>query len=559
AIILRLKDGAAVRPALTEAKLEEKGGGRWVRSGSPAVAVAWLEQAKVVVVASDETVLTAALGADKAGSFKTSPIFRPRSDDAFWLAADTGALGAEAFKDAMDAGSKLLAGFEVALGGGGKLDIEYTQLGSKVPRLGNVLAARAHSELAALPGDALLGIGLSLERSPGRTLGDVLNELGRAGNGKLASDADAMLQAGAKISLADLDRALGHGVGMTVYGSGDQLKSIGDLSNGNDIGEHFAMVADVATRDDKLAAGLVDAIGNALSVQKGFKAGVPGSFSLENAGISLFVNTSAGKVRIVFGATKIAIAARDSKAPPLSQQASFTKAVEGNAKESQLLVFADIGRVAKMLPPEMSGQMATLGDVGAALSVNLKLNEKGIDVVADSAGGAAVVAVIGSSSAVAIYGVRRYLANAKTSEAKNSLGAIARGAVGAFERETGNPPTHALCKSASPVPAKVPSGRKYQSQPGSDYDSGSETAGWKCLKFTIASSQYYQYDYRVGGDYKGPKRGGPNPGPDGFEASAEGDLDGDGVTSLFTLTGKVDKTTNAVRINPQLFIADELE
>ena len=46
-----------------------------------------------------------------------------------------------------------------------------------------------------------------------------------------------------------------------------------------------------------------------------------------------------------------------------------------------------------------------------------------------------VVAIIGVLAALAIFGVRRYLASAKTSEAKNSVGAITRGAAAAFERE----------------------------------------------------------------------------------------------------------------------------
>jgi hypothetical protein len=70
---------------------------------------------------------------------------------------------------------------------------------------------------------------------------------------------------------------------------------------------------------------------------------------------------------------------------------------------------------------------------------------------------------------------------------------------------------------------------------------------------------YYQYEYRTGGPYKGPSRGGPDPGPDGFEVSAEGDLDGDGVTSLFTMTGKVDSATKSVRLATELFVADETE
>src|ERR1051325_921128 len=46
-----------------------------------------------------------------------------------------------------------------------------------------------------------------------------------------------------------------------------------------------------------------------------------------------------------------------------------------------------------------------------------------------------VVAIVGVLAALAVYGVRKYIANAKTTEARNSLGRIAKDASSAFERE----------------------------------------------------------------------------------------------------------------------------
>jgi hypothetical protein len=71
--------------------------------------------------------------------------------------------------------------------------------------------------------------------------------------------------------------------------------------------------------------------------------------------------------------------------------------------------------------------------------------------------------------------------------------------------------------------------------------------------FEVTTPQHYQYEYRVGGLYKGPVRGGPDPGPGAIEISAEGDLDGDGVTSLVTLTLKVDPATKSLRLAEQPF------
>src|SRR6478752_8805680 len=46
-----------------------------------------------------------------------------------------------------------------------------------------------------------------------------------------------------------------------------------------------------------------------------------------------------------------------------------------------------------------------------------------------------VVAIVGILAALAIYGVRKYMANAKTAEAKTSLGQITKDASSAYNRE----------------------------------------------------------------------------------------------------------------------------
>jgi hypothetical protein len=103
-------------------------------------------------------------------------------------------------------------------------------------------------------------------------------------------------------------------------------------------------------------------------------------------------------------------------------------------------------------------------------------------------------------------------------------------------------------------------GREYQPRTtaGDDLDAGDATTGWKCLRFSLNQPHYHQYTYSQGGPYIGPARGGPDPGPNGFEAAAEGDLDGDGITSLFTIVGTVDASGN-LRKSPTLFVADEFE
>ena len=57
-----------------------------------------------------------------------------------------------------------------------------------------------------------------------------------------------------------------------------------------------------------------------------------------------------------------------------------------------------------------------------------------------------VVTIVGVLAVLAVYGVRKYLANAKTAEARNSLGQLAKDAATAVEREKG---TQALIAAGS--------------------------------------------------------------------------------------------------------------
>ncbi len=116
-----------------------------------------------------------------------------------------------------------------------------------------------------------------------------------------------------------------------------------------------------------------------------------------------------------------------------------------------------------------------------------------------------VVAIIGVLAALAIYGVRKYIANAKTAEARMSLGRIAKDASAAYNRETMSATvlavgttaglSNALCLTATAtVPASPDSikGQKYQSAPSEWANTSDSTLkGWTCLKFSLQDPQYY--------------------------------------------------------------------
>ena len=181
-----------------------------------------------------------------------------------------------------------------------------------------------------------------------------------------------------------------------------------------------------------------------------------------------------------------------------------------------------------------------------------------------------VVAIIGVLAALAIYGVRRYLASAKTSEAKNTLGAISRASQAAYERENAaseevaegsnsTSASHSLCGSATTIPATVPKGTKYQPKTGNnqDFDSGDQTTGWKCLGFAMTQPHYYQYQYTKDTKATGSSNPAPCDKAPCYETMATGDLDGDGVQSQFSITGKVNN--GELKKATQVYIKDEYE
>jgi type IV pilus assembly protein PilA len=148
-----------------------------------------------------------------------------------------------------------------------------------------------------------------------------------------------------------------------------------------------------------------------------------------------------------------------------------------------------------------------------------------------------VVAIIGVLAALAIYGVRKYLANAKTAEARMAVGRIAKDAASAWDRESMSAGVmglgssrgiaRQLCATAPPVPTAgiaAVAARKYQSSPA-DW----KTGGWPCLRFSMDGPQYFVYSYT-------------QDSPTAFTALAQGDLNGNTIPSAFSQAGAVQAT-----------------
>jgi type IV pilus assembly protein PilA len=173
-----------------------------------------------------------------------------------------------------------------------------------------------------------------------------------------------------------------------------------------------------------------------------------------------------------------------------------------------------------------------------------------------------VVAIVGVLSMLCLYTVRTYAVATKTTEARNSLGQIGKDAAAAFERETMTASilglgqktllARSLCKSAS---ASVPSttamirGAKYQSLTSDWSVDAVGNSGFACLKFVMDQPQYYLYSYTSTGN-----------GSSGatFTAAANGDLNGDGVLSTYSLFGSVN-SGYVLELSPNLQELNSLE
>jgi type IV pilus assembly protein PilA len=103
-----------------------------------------------------------------------------------------------------------------------------------------------------------------------------------------------------------------------------------------------------------------------------------------------------------------------------------------------------------------------------------------------------------------------------------------------------------LCLDASktvPVAKTSIAGKKYQSA-ATDWtvDEATPGKGFACLRFSMSDPQYYMYDYKGTAGATGK-----------FSAVGSGDLNGDTVTSSFTLAGEV--TGGIVFVSPNFLEA----
>ncbi len=551
----------------------------------PGASLVWLADKGLMVVGTDaflESVVAVTAGKEKA--LGASEQYRadiarlaPKARVFAYAPADVmkSMVGAEGGQEVLDGFFKQPGPFLLGVHAGPAgllVSLEGGVQGDKVPALS--LPAPPLLDLPkALPADTLgyLAFSTKLDMT-GSEAEKKLVEVVRAFDADGANELEARMgtaRAELGFGMAEVLDALGEQAVIGVVTSEKEL-SLEDAENA-DLEKNIAVVTVLSLRDEAKAKKVITAARKLTPLQKTHtqKATADGGFDATPTGAGPFIATRFDKGRWIVGVgpqalVEGALASIVAGSPSLGDDAAHKLGLSGIAGTPYVLSWVDVSRVLAKTPtdPEMAGALGALrshvkitGDDRVTLTTALGLAQEGeayrvrLDMLNS----------FGVLPAVGILGVRRYLSASKGAEAKNTLGAIARAAVAGFEREAPGG-GHRLCKSAQPVPAAVPSGAKYQPSTvdGSDFETGDEETGWRCLRFTMMQPHYFQYGYTMGGPYKGPARGGPDPGPNGFEAWAIGDLDGDGVTSLFTRTGSVDASGRLV-LATELFVVDEHE
>ena len=169
---------------------------------------------------------------------------------------------------------------------------------------------------------------------------------------------------------------------------------------------------------------------------------------------------------------------------------------------------------------------------GASVKMAFELDEPVVEQARD----------LGAAATLAIYGVRRYLADAKTAEARNTVGQIAKDIAATYEMETLPPTPRSKKRLASypAVPKSVPSGLKVQTSPA-------DWKAWAPIKFMMDTPQYYQYEVKAAKDGMS------------CEVFAHGDLDGDAKVSTFRVKIHIDPKTRDLLIAPRIEEQDPTE
>jgi type II secretory pathway pseudopilin PulG len=167
------------------------------------------------------------------------------------------------------------------------------------------------------------------------------------------------------------------------------------------------------------------------------------------------------------------------------------------------------------------------------------------------------IALAAVLSALAMYGLARYVRHAKTAEAVGSVMAIAEAAAAYYDgsdatQPAGTTPDAARAMRHFPPPSNGSVPASPEMIRGKRYQSGmADWAGppWADLRFSIPQPQYFLYSFESQGSGTQAKA----------SAVAHGDLDGDGLMSTYRLGLSVDHATGKARVDKEIEKTDPEE
>ncbi|MFO0546975.1 MAG: hypothetical protein U0271_01240 [Polyangiaceae bacterium] len=547
-----LTDAAPLTALLEAVHVELQRTGRFnIRiSRDSAVFGTWAEKTGNLVACTEESVLDESLrvAVGESPSFLSTgraPTDKDVLEKGAWLYLDPQKVELPFATPPLDPGSELLVALQGSSGGltakgSAKL------FGANYPRLGTFLEPSPLAIVNKLPKRASVVAAASLGHPTEKTLGALLTEVERLGISGFSLSEEKLVELGLSSTslsaLLDGEVAVAlftpDGKAVTVKQASDALAAVFAFA-GRDKGivqKAFTVLADLAKKD-KTAKVKKDDV----------------ALSLGDKAVRVLLKDETLYVVVAADAkARDAISSKVGQAKEsLEENTLFTSTRTKLPREIAGFVFVDGGG----FTPSAEATIDIFHDLvlGGALTFNP--SERGLDVSFDLTGAPSVVV----SSAVSLFRAVVFKARdeARVAAIKRLVASLAVSASQAFERERNG--THALCASAQPVPDKVPAKGAYQpsDKDGADFQTGDDKTGWRCLKYASLGELHYQLEYRTGERYKGPGRGGPDPGRTGFEVSAEGDLDGDGKTSLFTMVGRLEN--GHVRIEQEVFTSDPME
>lgn len=512
---------------------------------------AWIAASRIAVACTTSAQFEESLraGRGEIASFVSSKHYHADQADGTWAAANLHQI-APGKGNAFEEGSHLFA--SVPKSAPTSIDLRFAGRGTLYPQLADMIVATNHVDLAKFPAGATALVGLSVERAQGKTIIDLVNELERMSGAPLNDMLRDVLHE-MSIAFPEFESLVGGELALGVYSDPKFATKLEEVT------QHKGLLVALRTAHEARSKNAWRLLTKRLKEKQD---GQKMQFATDSVEVDLrqgnavrFERRSGVLLAAVGEKTFIGelVAKYAGVKATFASNAEFEAAREA-ANPSHIMGYVDVTNLLQTvgLPMNDNPFNNSLGKTDL-LTMTFGHAQRGLDIELHSS-----VSTVGVASALAIFGVNRYLKSAKTAQAKMTVGRISRHATESFERETMTG-GHSLCKSATAVPSVVPAGRKYvpSDQSGRDFLTGDVENGWRCLRFQAEEALYYQYEYRVGGNYKGPGRGGPDPGPNGFEVSAEGDLDGDGQTSLFTLVGQVEN--GELRRATQVFVADEFE